>query len=616
MKLNLDFYKSESNQISDIERKCIEEYIDIYNNEKYENNINSEAITDDKLYYLSTSSQNLISWYQFDKNDTLLEIDGDLGERTQVYCDKCKRVVTIEKNIDKAKAIAKRYSNRENLEVIVGDIENISIDEKFSIIAIIGTKRKQKLKELIKKLEKNLADGGKFIIAVDNKFGLRYFMGNPENILNKKFVSLIGYNNEEEKIESFSKNKLKKLFDSLNYNTTFYYPLPDYRIPNVIFSDMQIAQYNNVDKYMPYCKENSTIIANEIDVYREILKSDPEMFSFFANSFLVILSKNKIHDMPIYISFNNIRKEKYRLITKINKDKVKKQIVSYEAKKHYENVKKNIKRMQENNILTVDYIENGYINSKYINQDKMLSLILTKCLEENNIAEFEKIITKYLSELRKNKEVSVNYVDTIFAKYNVKVNEKDIKEMNFIKDGFWDMTFKNCFFFDNKFYFFDQEWLEENVPIEYILYRAILYTISLRRFINIDELFKKYNIEKYRNVFDELDNKLQEEIKSDKIWKFYNKNKYVDIDATIQELKNVQIRDNAKQQAIEQLLKEKEQIINEKCEVQNELNKACEVNNELLNKYQTLEKLYNEKLYSKIYRKIKRIIYKKGEKQK
>ena len=221
-----------------------------------------------------------------------------------------------------------------------------------------------------------------------------------------------------------------------------------------------------------------------------------------------------------------------------------------------------------------------------------------------------------MSELRKNKEVSVNYVDTIFAKYNVKVNEKDIKEMNFIKDGFWDMTFKNCFFFDNKFYFFDQEWLEENVPIEYILYRAILYTISLRRFINIDELFKKYNIEKYRNVFDELDNKLQEEIKSDKIWKFYNKNKYVDIDATIQELKNVQIRDNAKQQAIEQLLKEKEQIINEKCEVQNELNKAHEVNNELLNKYQTLEKLYNEKLYSKIYRKIKRIIYKKGEKQK
>ena len=31
---------------------------------------------------------------------------------------------------------------------------------------------------------------------------------------------------------------------------------------------------------------------------------------------------------------------------------------------------------------------------------------------------------------------------------------------------------------NNQFYFFDQEWNEPNLPVEYILYRAILYTIS------------------------------------------------------------------------------------------------------------------------------------------
>ncbi len=31
----------------------------------------------------------------------------------------------------------------------------------------------------------------------------------------------------------------------------------------------------------------------------------------------------------------------------------------------------------------------------------------------------------------------------------------------------------------------------KNVPIEYILYRSILYTISLRRYVNIEELFEK-----------------------------------------------------------------------------------------------------------------------------
>ena len=81
-------------------------------------------------------------------------------------------------------------------------------------------------------------------------------MGNPENILNKKFESLIGYNNEPEKIESFTKSSLEQIFNSIGYKYTFYYPLPDYKMPNVIFSEKQKAKYNSIDKYNPYYKEN------------------------------------------------------------------------------------------------------------------------------------------------------------------------------------------------------------------------------------------------------------------------------------------------------------------------------------------------------------------------
>ena len=65
-------------------------------------------------------------------------------------------------------------------------------------------------------------------------------------------------------------------------------------MPNVIFSEKQKAKYNSIDKYNPYYKENSTIIANEIDVYREILKTDQQMFEFFYKFFLIILEKEKM----------------------------------------------------------------------------------------------------------------------------------------------------------------------------------------------------------------------------------------------------------------------------------------------------------------------------------
>ena len=608
MKLNLNFCKNETNTITEQEKECIKNYIEKDNQELYENKF-GENVTEYELYHLSTVSQNLINWYPFNTKDTVLQIGGDLGELTQVFCNNCEKVVTIEPNIEKAKAIAKRYENRENLEIIVGNIDDIILEEKFSIITIIGNNPKIKLKDNIQKLERNLKENGKFIIALDNNFGLRYFIGNPDNILNKKFVSLIGYNNAPEKIESFTKSSLEQIFNSIGYKYTFYYPLPDYKMPNVIFSEKQKAKYNSIDKYNPYYKKNSTIIANEIDVYREILKTDQQMFEFFTNSFLIILEKEKNEELPLYISYNNMRKEKYRLITKISKNVVEKKPVSKEAEGHYNNIKKNIELLQQNNIKTVDYIENGSIKSKYINQENLLNTVLTKSLEENNQQEFENIIEKYIQNLKKNKKVEPEYKDTIFSKYNIQIEDKNIlKELYFVENGFWDMTFKNCFYIENELYFFDQEWREKNVPIEYILYRSILYTISLRRYVNIEELFEKYHISKYKNIFEALDNKIQEEIRSNKIWKFYSQNKYIDIDASLQELHNLQIRDSSKQLAIEQLDKEKQELIEEKQKMKIEFEQE---KNDMKQKYDELEKLYQEKLYNKIYRKIKSTINRK-----
>ena len=45
--------------------------------------------------------------------------------------------------------------------------------------------------------------------------------------------------------------------------------------------------------------------------------------------------------------------------------------------------------------------------------------------------------------------------------------------MTFIKYGLWDLTLRNVFLINNELYVYDQEWLEENVPIEFIIFRSI-----------------------------------------------------------------------------------------------------------------------------------------------
>ncbi len=535
-------------------------------------------------------SPNILNWYPFNKTQKVLEVGNKSEELTKFLIDKCSSIQKISK---------------------IEELENI--DAKFDIIILIGINENEKinLKNLVRRLEAFLEMDGRILLAVDNKFGLRFWAGNPENILEKKFTSLLGYNNEYEKIETYTKRYIETQLNEIGYKTRFYYPLPDYRRPNVIFSDDALPEYNSIDKYNPYYTEKSDILFNEIDVFREILKTDKDMFTFFANSFLVeVIKKEKEYDTTYnYISFNNLRKEKYRLITKISNTYVEKQIVNEKAEEHYENIKNNIKILQENNIKTVDYIDEDKIKSKYIEQKYLLNNVLTEKLEKGQVEEFDNIIKNYIKQISVKTYKENNYENTVFGKYEVEVKDKSIiQDLNFVKNGMWDMTLKNCFLIDNQFYFFDQEWNEPNLPVEYILYRSIIYTISLRRFISIEKLFDKYNLRQYLKLFEQLDNKIQEKIRDDTVWEFYSQNHNFNIDATKQELSNLQLRSEAQQTEIKNLNErfEAQQLENNNLketnkQLQDEINKINKEKNKLQNEI-------NNTFYNKVKRKIKKII--------
>ena len=610
MNFNMNDYHKEID-ISKEKQNIINEYINKYSEEIYEKDL-PEIISAEEMYYLTTVSQNLLNWYPFSKEDSVLEIGGDLGQLTGLFSKKCKDVTTIEPQWECAEAIRKRYKDRENIDLIAGKLEDISLNKKYDIITVIGNinrieeiiGKQLDLENTIRYLEKYLNENGKMLIAVDNKFGLRYWAGNPENMLNKKFISLIGYHSEPISYETFTKKSLEEILQKMEYNFNFYYPLPDYKMPNVIFTDEGLPKYNSIVKYNPYTTQNSDLIINEIDVFREILTTNPEMFIFFTNSFLIEISKEK-RELPYnYISFNNMRKEKYRLITKIGKDYVEKEAVTEEANQHIEQISKNIEYLKENQIKTLDETEENKIKSKYVEQKYLLNEVLTENLRQGKKDEFDKLVQKYIDLFLSQSYKTDNYDETIFKKYNIEIEDKElIKSMNFLKNGLWDMTFKNCFYIDDQFYFFDQEWNDENIPLEFILYRSILYTISLRRYINIDELMEQYGLTQYREIFEKLDNVLQEEIRDDKIWKFYSQNKYFDIDGTKQELINLSQRDHAKELAIENLQKDNNYLIN----IREQLTKEKE---QLSKALEDMEQKYNQLFSVRVGNKIRKFFRK------
>ena len=268
---------------------------------------------------------------------------------------------------------------------------------------------------------------------------------------------------------------------------------------------------------------------------KNIVKNDNQKIDFFANSFLIEASKKEIINDIKYISFNNSRKEKYRLITIIKDGIVEKIPDSDKSVEHIKNMAEIIKDIKSQNIEILDYEENQKIYSKFINQET-----LDKTLgKEKDIEKIIEILNKYKEFLLKQSssyEECKNYINQEEYK---EIGDEELKKLSFLKKGYWDMVPKNCFLIDSKFIFFDQEWEKDYLPVEFILYRAIINSYDLVKRINVEELFEKLKIKEYINCFEEMDKKLRKEILDEEIYKIiYEKGEINAIDNILNENKS------------------------------------------------------------------------------
>ena len=101
-----------------------------------------EQLTEERdwalLYHLSPMRENLLEWYDFGEGKSLLEIGAGCGALTGLFCRKLSRVVAVDLSKKRSLINAERNRQRENLEIIVGNFEDIRTEEKFDYVTLIG----------------------------------------------------------------------------------------------------------------------------------------------------------------------------------------------------------------------------------------------------------------------------------------------------------------------------------------------------------------------------------------------------------------------------------------------------------------------------------------------
>lgn len=289
-KINLNFYKGkDSYSDGDIEN----DILDIVRNNTDFTDILRKDDRWAVLYHLTPLRRNLLEWYDFDKNADLLEIGAGCGALTNLFCEKVKHVTAVELSKRRAEIISNVTKDKNNLEIIVGNLNDIVFDKKFDYITLIGvleyagrfTKTEDPFKDFLLQIKKSLKPGGVLIIAIENKFGLKYWSGAREDHSGRFFDSIENYP-ENTGVETFGKYELEELIKESGFiNSEFYYPMPDYKIPKQIFSDEHTPSVGQLVDVSPNYDNNRLSLFNEKFAMNNIILN--KKFDFFANSFLV-----------------------------------------------------------------------------------------------------------------------------------------------------------------------------------------------------------------------------------------------------------------------------------------------------------------------------------------
>lgn len=429
--------------------------------------------------------------------------------------------------------------NNQDFEILQKQIENNITDwypfEENVKYYILKDFSKDKIKELENVVE-SLTENSKILILLSNK---------------------LAFQNIDDENKLFSRKEIENLLDKygLNYRK-FYYPLPNYKMTNVIFTDSHLPDDETISRSITFYKDNEIKKNDERIEFRKILNQDNNLFKIFANSFFIECSNKRFEDNGIeFVSFSNMRKEEYRIKTIIKGDSVYKQAANKQAINHIEQIKRNIDILKEIKLNTLDKYDNLGIISEYQRNKKTMDRIIIDLLKNGQVDEVQQIIYELFQELKE--KLVISQADSnVFDKYNIKYEKEDINNLTFVKYGLWDLIFQNIFYIDNKYYFYDQEWIEENLPLEFIIYRALTYNQELEMFLDKNEIYNKFNINtKNIELFVQLDNKLQEKTRSELSWKLHTN--YLDIN------KIKQIIDNLKEEK-EKITQDCIKLLNEK----------------------------------------------------
>ncbi len=259
-------------------------------------------------YHFSERRHNLLRHLPIKSGQRVLELGAGCGAITRQFGESGAEVVAVEGSKLRARCVAERCRDLGNVRVYCSDFQQIEFGERFDVVTLIGVLEYSGLffrgddpfGACLALARSALKPDGVLLVAIENRLGLKYFLGLSEDHVGKPYFGLEDLYTRQT-AQTFGREELAVLLRRCGFkNLTFHYPFPDYKLPTAVlierafhtagFAPGEIVRQTLARDYTRALPPT----ASERHIWPELAANG--LIPALANSFLVLAGSDRLPD--------------------------------------------------------------------------------------------------------------------------------------------------------------------------------------------------------------------------------------------------------------------------------------------------------------------------------
>lgn len=255
-----------------------------------------------QTYHLSPARANILRPLAWREDWRVLEVGAGCGAITRFLGERCRVVDALEPVAIRARAAHQRTRDLTGVEVFVGMVGDVPAQPAYDAIVVVGVLEyvgagsadREPYLAFLRTLAGLLADGGSLVLAIENKLGVKYLCGAPEDHTGRPFESLEGYE-PGSPARTFSRWELEALFRDAGLRPGVLGAFPDYKLTRSVHGDQLLAAHPGLARRIPQFPSpdwggGPPRLASEARVWATLI--DGGWAGKAANSFLVLAGRD------------------------------------------------------------------------------------------------------------------------------------------------------------------------------------------------------------------------------------------------------------------------------------------------------------------------------------